>query len=148
MQVKLVQLYIFIVIIFCILIICESSLSNNQSYRDISFNSSASRNYTIKSIAKNLVKDKHAESTTKTFKLKSDSNSDINSCTAEESSEVESWILNGGIIVVLLGIFECFWGLARVCDHYFCSSLLILCEESHIPDDVENLINITTLYFR
>ena len=36
------------------------------------------------------------------------------------------------IFVMLLS----FWGLAFVCDHYFCSSLMVLCEERGIPENV------------
>ena len=62
---------------------------------------------------------------------------DANSaCASEEQQEVPAWIKQGGIILVFLGMIICFWSLAQVCDHYFCASLLVLCEEKKIPDNV------------
>ena len=59
-------------------------------------------------------------------------------CTADEDEveDVPAWIWQGGVIVFIIGMLICFWGLALVCDHYFCAALIILCEETKIPDDV------------
>ena len=57
--------------------------------------------------------------------------------TCESSSEgVDQWIHDGGWVIILLGMIQCIWGLARVCDHYFCSSLRVVCDVWKIPDNV------------
>lgn len=62
---------------------------------------------------------------------------DANSaCADEERDEVPIWISQGGIILIVLGMLAFFWGLAEVCDRYFCASLLVLCEINKIPDNV------------
>lgn len=50
--------------------------------------------------------------------------------------KVSTWILDGGFLLYFLLLVPCFWGLAFVCEDYFCSSLRILCEELKVPDDV------------
>jgi hypothetical protein len=57
-------------------------------------------------------------------------------CDSGEKEEVPIWIKNGGFILVFLGLMVLFWALAEVCDHYFVASLLVLCEEKKIPDNV------------
>ncbi len=54
----------------------------------------------------------------------------------DEKAEIADWIWQGGVILFIIGMLFCFWGLALVCDHYFCAALIILCEETKIPDDV------------
>jgi hypothetical protein len=62
---------------------------------------------------------------------------EVNSpCADAEIEDVAVWIVDGGIILVILGMIVCFWGLAEVCDNYFCASLLVLCEEKQIPENV------------
>lgn len=61
---------------------------------------------------------------------------DNGSCAVKSSSDVESWIYEGGIILIVFGTLNCFWGLANVCEEYFCPALRILCEECSIPDSV------------
>ncbi len=62
---------------------------------------------------------------------------DANSaCADEERNEVPNWISQGGIILIVLGMLVLFWGLAEVCDRYFCAALLVLCEINKIPDNV------------
>jgi len=46
------------------------------------------------------------------------------------------WLKYGGFIIVVIIMMICFWGLALVCDHYFCSALMILCEDKGIPENV------------
>jgi hypothetical protein len=41
----------------------------------------------------------------------------------------------------------CFWGLALVCDHYFCSALMILCEETGIPENVAGVMRLKIISF-
>ena len=57
-------------------------------------------------------------------------------CDGGEGEELPIWIKNGGFILVFLGMIVLFWALAEVCDHYFVASLLVLCEEKKIPDNV------------
>ena len=67
----------------------------------------------------------------------SSTNDDANiACTDEEEEDLPIWIKDGGFILIFLGMIVLFWGLAEVCDHYFCASLLVLCEENKIPDNV------------
>lgn len=46
------------------------------------------------------------------------------------------FLADGGIILIVIFLGQSFWGLSRVCEHYFCSSLRVLCEEYKIPDHV------------
>jgi K+-dependent Na+/Ca+ exchanger-like protein len=57
-------------------------------------------------------------------------------CDATDDSTVPQFFYDGGVLLLLIGLIQCFWGLARVCEHYFCSALRIMCEELKIPDDV------------
>ena len=57
-------------------------------------------------------------------------------CAPEDYPKLDDWITQGGIVVVILGMLVSFWGLALVCDHYFCAALIIMCEETKIPEDV------------
>ena len=45
--------------------------------------------------------------------------------------EAAQWIKDGGFILIIIGLLQMFWALAHVCDHYFVTSLRILCEEWH-----------------
>jgi K+-dependent Na+/Ca+ exchanger-like protein len=57
-------------------------------------------------------------------------------CYIGTSVPVPLWVTSGGIIAIVYGISQCFFGLATVCEEYFCPALEILCEELHIPEDV------------
>ena len=70
-----------------------------------------------------------------------ESGSSNSACTSDEDgedekAEIANWIWQGGVVIFIIGTVACFWGLALVCDHYFCAALIILCEETKIPDDV------------
>jgi K+-dependent Na+/Ca+ exchanger-like protein len=39
-------------------------------------------------------------------------------------------------IIIVIGLFVAFWGLAVVCEDYFVPSITIMCEYNKIPDDV------------
>ena len=72
-----------------------------------------------------------------------DNNDDNSACTSsdegngeDEKDEIADWIWQGGVVIFIITMLACFWGLALVCDHYFCAALIILCEETKIPDDV------------
>lgn len=60
-------------------------------------------------------------------------------CDGGDEEEVPIWIKNGGFVVVVFGMIILFWALAEVCDNYFVASLLVLCEENKIPDNVISL---------
>ena len=62
--------------------------------------------------------------------------SDNEICDATDDNPVSQFFYDGGVLLILVGLVQCFWGLARVCEHYFCSGLRIMCEELKIPDDV------------
>lgn len=51
-------------------------------------------------------------------------------------AEIQDWIKNGGFIILILVCIQSFFGLAHVCDEFFCPSLEILCEEFDISDDI------------
>lgn len=58
------------------------------------------------------------------------------SCISSYMPYSPPWIKNGGFLLVTTIMVICFWGLAFVCDHYFCASLMILCEDRNIPENV------------
>jgi K+-dependent Na+/Ca+ exchanger-like protein len=58
-------------------------------------------------------------------------------CTAHElNGEPPSWVNNGGIILILIGLVIMFWSLAIICEEYFVPALHILCVELKIADDI------------
>lgn len=61
------------------------------------------------------------------------SDQDNSDCDASDSSSEPKWLEQGGFLLLLIGMFQAFYGLAFVCDEYFSGSLRILCEEFKIP---------------
>ncbi len=53
-------------------------------------------------------------------------------CSSPEVEEAPLWVSQGGVILIILCLLQCFWGLSRVCDHYFCESMKVLCDRNKI----------------
>ena len=58
------------------------------------------------------------------------------SCLDLDHEVAPAWVADGGFVILVLVLIQCFWGLARVCEYYFCAALKILCEVYKVPDDV------------
>jgi Ca2+/Na+ antiporter len=102
--------------------------SLSVGFASVSFSSDSNR-VTIDLISNTSV-------TLYSFELTKDSDEESACASDEDDRKVPEWITHGGILLVIIGMIQCFWGLARVCEHYFCSALLIMCEQNRIPDDV------------
>jgi hypothetical protein len=49
---------------------------------------------------------------------------------------VPAWVSNGGFLLLILASLCSLWGMAHVCEEYFCPALSIFCLRWQVPDSV------------